>query len=109
MRFVSRASGTGGSGPFDGLVSDPAFEESFPALFEHCCLPAWEDGSPRRTSTLLFFCEEGSWKVCITDKAAGRVAFVSSRTFQDLLGTLDRMIQEGRLEWRKQKAFPKAR
>lgn len=104
--FIKRASGAGQGGAEGGVAEDAHAAAIYPALVEHLTILSWDDGKRRKPSSLLLFTEDGLWKLCLTDKDAGRVAFVAGATIQEVAGRLERMLQEDSLEWRKQKPFP---
>lgn len=79
------------------------FTTTFPTLAEYLSVTAWDDGSPRETSTLLVFVEEGVWKGCIHDRAAGRSAWLSGAAPVALLGRLEDALRDETVEWRRRK------
>jgi hypothetical protein len=60
----------------------------------------WEDGSRRALATLLLFAEGSNWKLCVSDRATGRVAFVTGRTPEDVIAITNEQLLEERLDWR---------
>jgi hypothetical protein len=68
-------------------------------------LTAWEDGGPRKPGTVLLFAEEGRWKCCLLDKDAGTIAFLTAGTHAELLKTVEKQLEAGTVEWRKQKPW----
>jgi hypothetical protein len=103
-----------GSGPFVPLegrfsASDPEFLGKFPALFEFLAEVFTEEGVPRITSTLLVSCEDGVWKLALTDRASAGGKFdyklwVSGQTLFEALASLDKQLRDSGADWRK---FPK--
>jgi len=79
--------------------------ERYPCLAEHVAANAY-DGEPagtRTTSTLLVFCQDGSWKACLHDRAGDRLAFVAGGSLMDVLTRLEAGLEEDDLDWRKKK------
>lgn len=72
----------------------------FPALVEFLTLSVWEDGTPRALGTLTLFVQDGLWKVCLNDKDASRIAFVSGKTPDDALGSAEANLASAALDWR---------
>lgn len=72
-----------------------------PFLRDYLCDTVFADGTARQTSTLLVFTEDGCWKGCLTDRELQRVGWAAGRSLGDLLRTLDRLLTEDRLEWRR--------
>lgn len=83
-----------------GPASDGTMRVESPALYEFLSLEEWDDGSKRRTGTALVFCEDGAFKVCLSDRADGYVAFVSSATFKGVLLECEEGLVSGSLDWR---------
>lgn len=80
---------------------DPAFQKSFPALFEYLTLRTWGQGKSRETATLTVFCEADMWKVSVNDRANQRTCFVSAETFQGVLQATEQGLAEDSHSWRK--------
>lgn len=78
-----------------------------PATWEHLSETAWPSGKPRVTSTLLVFVEDGLVKLCLRDRATGRVGWVSGRTLTDALNSLETSLASDSLEWRRERPFRK--
>lgn len=86
--------GSAGDAPSDAAIM-------FPALFEMLTATAWEDGSPRTTSSLLLFFEDGWFKACVNDRAAGRTGWATGRSADAALASLEASIANDSVEWRK--------
>ena len=94
--------GSGHAAP--GEYSDAEFKAQFPTLFEFIGCTKYDDGSPRKTATLLCFVEAGLLKVCLNDRDVLRQAFISARTFTEALSMLDDQLSQDSVEWRPVKA-----
>ncbi len=105
MQYVKRINDASNGLPNTPQLDDESFRLSYPALHEYLTLDHWDDGTPRRTSTLLTFCEEGQWKACLNDREAERSAWVSAEVFEDVLLALDRRLADGTVEWRRSTGF----
>ena len=81
-------------------AEDEALKSLRPALFDYMCVTKYGDGSPRKTSTLLSFCEDGVFKICINDRENSRSAFVSGRSFEEALDVLETALDSDTVEWR---------
>lgn len=77
-----------------------AFERLYPTLAAWMTQEQWEDRTPRRTTTLLFFVERGQLKCCLHDRDAGRSAFLTGDTVEELLGEVERSLAADVVEWR---------
>lgn len=72
----------------------------YPTLMEYLAEERYEDGTPRRTSTVTLFFAEGSVKLSLNDRDLDRVAFVTSTTIEGCLGILESKLKESSIEWR---------
>lgn len=82
------------------LMGRPALEAT---LLNTC----YDDGKPRKTSTLLVFLHEGRLKGCLRDRDTEETAWVSGDGLTGILDALEAGLQEGALDWRKEGKRPK--
>ena len=99
-RFANRVSeplnGQKGGHPVDtGVVGT-----RFPAIAEFLTLDHWDDGTDRRTATLLLFCEAGRWTSCLNDRENGRSAWASGDTPEGALEALEDGLASDNASWR---------
>lgn len=64
----------------------------------------FDDGSSRRTSTLLVFVEDGVIKVCLNDRENGRSAWASGKTLRSALQSLNDSVRDDVAEWKGSRA-----
>lgn len=83
---------------------DSKFESLYPCLYGMLTTAKWDDGDERRTSTLLFFVEEGTIKACLNDRALGCSAFFSGEAFGKLLEIIEEKLADGTADWRRHKS-----
>ena len=88
------------NGPKEVPFLDSAFASEFPTIFEYLTSRQWADGSPRVTSTLLVFLENGVLRICINDRENVRSAFITAPTFGEALASLEAKLCGETLEWR---------
>lgn len=100
MTFLKRVVPQGGKATPGGPFPDEHFARDFPALYEYLTSTAWPDGSPRKTSSLSLFCEDGVLKVCCNDRECGAVLFAAGRTLQDALRALEGLLTAEGTPWR---------
>jgi hypothetical protein len=81
----------------------PSFEASYPNLLAFMTQERWEDGTPRLTTTVLFFVERGELKLCISDRDLQRSAFLSGSDFQSLLELVEQRLEADDLDWRQKR------
>jgi hypothetical protein len=97
LKAVRRPDGPLGSG---GVARDPVWVSDYPAIHEFVTAGTNEDGSIRRTSTLTFFAESGSWKVYLNERDAGASLCASGDTVAGALGALEVMLESENPPWR---------
>lgn len=108
-KFLNRPpAGNSGAGQLPSF-DDPDFEQRYPAICEYVSTAQWEDGTPRETSTLLLFVEDGLWKCCLNDRAVGRSGWRAADTLQGVLDALEAVLREDCVEWRVAKGKPQGR
>ena len=100
MKFLKRAE----SGPVAGgaprMADGGSWAQGLPALVEFLTETKWDDGTPRAVGSLTLFVDEGLWKACLSDKDAGRVAFVSGQTPTDVFQAAEKGLTSSSLDWR---------
>jgi len=85
---------------------DDDMEKKFPNLYAMLTDVTWEDGSQRRTSTLLFFVEDGTMKACLNDRACHRSAFFSGPSMPALLIVIEEKLLDDIVEWKPHRNVP---
>lgn len=88
------------------VLNDPGFVEAYPAIAEHLCCMAYEDGTKRQTSTVTLFVESGMLKMSLNDREEGRSLYVSSETFLGVVELLEVALMADSPPWR---AWPKGK
>lgn len=94
-------------GSVGGVVSDPVFASSSPALFDFVCVRP--DGAPPgfQMSALTVFSEDGLIKLALNDRENDVVCFYSAPTLQEALEGLEDKLSSGEVDWKRSK--PKGR
>lgn len=82
----------------DDLLSD------YGELVNYLVDTEFDDGSARRTSTLLVFVEDGVVKVCLNDRENGRSAWASGKTLRSALESLNAAVGSDCAEWKGSRA-----
>lgn len=82
-------------------LQDEVFSGFYPTLFSHMSETRWDDGKPRKTTTLLVFVENGKWKAHVNDRDGRRGFWVSADAWEQLLESADEAIDSVSTEWRK--------
>lgn len=75
-------------------------EARYPCLVAHMTQEVWEDKTPRLTTTVLFFMERGTLKLCLCDRDGGRSCFLAGDSFSSLLEAAEQGLEEDSLVWR---------
>lgn len=101
---------SGGDSSSGGMKSSSWPMESdskkYPTLCEWLSAISYEDGGKRVPPSMTFFVDEGSLKVCLSDRDQGLVGFL---TFTDLVGlwkALEERIAADDIDWRKARPRP---
>lgn len=87
----------------EDMPDDSSFSSECPAVYEYLTSLLKGPSGPPQTASLIVFCEDGSFKLCLNDRALGVSTFVSAPTFSEALMTLDDRLQSGTAEWRRSK------
>ena len=84
------------------LADDELFSTEFPGLWEFVSRVrlAGEDRKPGR---IIIYCEPGKVCLCLADKQTASVAFHVSEGLQMALEGVEKRLQTGTLDWRKDK------
>lgn len=90
--------GRGGSGPRP--LTDPGFAGSYPILWSYLTQNRWQDGSPRLTSSLLLFADDGVLKAMLRDREAGLCLWIAGATVSGLFDALEAAVSDAKADWR---------
>lgn len=85
--------------PVPTLV-DPGLGAKYPTLWSYLTQSAWDDGSPRVTSSLLVFVQDGIMKGLLRDREAGLCLWVAAPGLSQLLGVLETNLGSSAADWR---------
>jgi hypothetical protein len=83
------------------LESDP-FGDDYPGIFEVLCRQKYA-GEARQTGRLIIYSEPGKGCCCLCDKQQRIVAFHIADGLTAALEGLEKRLQEGSLDWRRDK------
>jgi hypothetical protein len=84
------------------LVEDEQFSTEFPGLFEFLARVKI-GGVERKPGRLIMYYEPGKAHLCLSDQHTGSVAWHASETHAEALVGAERRLQDGKLDWRKDK------
>lgn len=84
------------------LLSDEVFSGDYPGLFEFLARVRI-GGQDRKPGRLIIWCEPGKAHICLSDKHTGSVAFHAAVGVTEALEGAERRLQDGKLDWRKDK------
>lgn len=87
----------------DFVCPDRAFQSIHPELAKSLCDPWWDDGKPRKVSTLKVWMDEDAVHLCLTDPDSKLVAFTTASGLTEALVELEAALAEGTLGWKKSK------
>jgi hypothetical protein len=102
MSYLKKRDAVPGNGQPEHLSMAGEVRGKFEAIVEFLSRSQWDDGSARDPGTMLICTGEGRWRAWLNDRDSGLACWVSSDTLQGLLGTVEKGLQEGKLEWRQQ-------
>jgi len=108
MAIKKPTGGSGASRPGRAVATDDV-AALFPTIVEFLTLDVYDDGSGRRTATLLLFCEEGLWKLCLSDRDLSRTGWSAGPTIEGALSSMEAALAADAMEWRKAKPTPARR
>lgn len=77
-----------------------ADKKKFPTLIEYLTRTSYDDGSPRQTSTVMVFIDQGHVKACLNDRDAGRAGWMSADALGSVLDELERALADDSIDWR---------
>lgn len=89
-----------------GLIAgpvDPGLEKEHPNLWAYLYQDKYDDGTIRRTATLLVFLDEGFVKACLNDRENNRSFFKASGSLNGVLAELEEALETGTADWRAKK------
>lgn len=84
------------------IVEDDLFSTEYPGLYEFLARVKIS-GVVRKPGRIVLYFEPGKAHLCLSDKHTGSVAFHSSDSVAEALSGAERRLQEGKLDWRKDK------
>lgn len=81
-------------------MSDPVAVDATPRLWAYLTQSLWEDGTPRLTSSLLLFEQDGFIKVMLRDRENGLCLWVASPNLSDSFAAVELALSDPTVEWR---------
>jgi len=83
------------------VPQDDELFATFPSLLEFLLLPHWPGTTePRQHGSFLIFVQDQKVKVMLRDYDADAVCFVAGSSLYEALQAADRVVSEGRGDWR---------
>jgi len=78
------------------------FYELYPLLADHLTALTYDDDppTPRQTSTLLLFAQDGAYRACLRDRQEQRCLWVACPVWTDLLMILEGALEDPTSVWR---------
>lgn len=83
-----------------GCACDSRLLADAPLLHEHLTGAAFDDGTPRKPSTLFVFTEGGVWKACLGERNDCVNLWAEADTFFELLVRLEGRLADPNASWR---------
>jgi hypothetical protein len=88
------------------VLTDPRFAGDYPILWSYLTQTKWQDGSPRLTSSLLVFSDDGVLKAMLRDRDAGLCLWVAGGTMSGLFDALEAAVSDSKADWRQDRQQP---
>lgn len=104
MSYLRKPGPVPGASGAGGPIQPCPFWKDFPALWEYMSSGSYPDGSPRQTSSLTVFIEDGLIKLCLSDRDNSQTAWGASDEFEDALLGLEKALAGGVVQWRRKPA-----
>nr|CDL66643.1 unnamed protein product [uncultured bacterium] len=79
---------------------EKSWERKHPALMEFLLDETYDDGSPRQTSTISLFVEDGTFKAALNDRDLRRSLYVAAATVLGTLDAIEAALGNGTATWR---------
>lgn len=83
-------------------LEECSFQSDYPGLWEFLARQKYK-GDSRQTGKLVIFTESGKATVCLIDRQTGQVAFFTHEALDEALLGVEKALQGGTLDWRKDK------
>ena len=81
---------------------DETVAENAPMFHRWFTMNKYRDAD-RMTPTLNIWTEDGRFKVCLSDRQTGMVAFLTLRSLDSAFQDIDRALDDGNVEWKPSK------
>jgi len=81
-------------------MSDPAAVDETPLLWGYLTQSVWEDGTPRATSSLLLFEQDGFLKLMLRDRENGLCLWVAAPNLSSAFAAVELALSDPTTEWR---------
>jgi hypothetical protein len=79
---------------------DPGFASKRPMLWHYLTQSVWDDGSPRQTSSLLIFFQDGHLKGMLRDRDAGLCLWAAASGVTQLLDAFETLLVTPGIDWK---------
>lgn len=101
MGIFDFAFSNGENGKTDQAFSDPDWGMQYPILHAFMTMIVDDQGKPRRTSTLMIFCEDGVAKGALRERNHDLTLWMTSSSILGLFTALEEALGKRPIDWRK--------
>jgi hypothetical protein len=100
LAVLKRSATTNVEGSSMGVPDGGEFSLLYPTLWEHLTQAVWEDGTPRKTSSMTFFSDGPVMKVVLKDKEAGLCLWMACPSMDGLFMLTEAALNDTTTVWR---------
>lgn len=105
MSFLRKASTPSMAAAKDCHADPTSLVKDHPALAEFLTSAKSPEGERRKGSCMILFCEDGLFKICLSDDDTQLCLWGSGASFWEALDTLEGRLQDPGADWRRKKEY----
>lgn len=101
VKFIKAQKSMAAKAPAGQAAHDKDLAKSHPAIHEFLTCAKDDEGKERQTATLTVSCEEGGFKLGLSDREAEQSLWAFGKTLATALDALEGILEGGEGQWRK--------
>lgn len=75
----------------------------YPTVWSYLTQDRWDDGTPRKTSSVTMFMDQGQLKCVLKDKESGTSLWAAGISLESMFGVLEALLNDSTAVWRQDK------